>query len=95
MTPTTMMKWITGSLELFLGIPILGGSIIIGLSWSPLFVMLILHIITLILASRSVANRHGSILGIVTSCLAWIPFVGWAMHVVTGIILMIDAAKNK
>ncbi|MBP1970685.1 hypothetical protein J2Z83_002821 [Virgibacillus natechei] len=34
----------------------------------------------------------GSILGIVTSCVAWIPGVGIVMHILSAIFLMINAA---
>ncbi|MBB5174002.1 hypothetical protein [Texcoconibacillus texcoconensis] len=94
MPTSRMMKWITGSFEILLGIPILGATIVIGMYWLPLLFMLALHIVTLILSSRDGVHKHGSILGIVTSCVAWIPFVGMVMHIVTGILLMVDAAQR-
>ncbi|WP_179874505.1 hypothetical protein [Bacillus sp. AFS002410] len=44
------MKWISGGFEALLGIPAIGGSIVIGFGYTPLFIALILHIITLVLA---------------------------------------------
>lgn len=90
-----IMKWITGGLEIFLAIPIVGGAVVIGLAYTPLVIMLALHIVTLVLSSKNGETKYGSIVGIVTSCIAWIPFVGWIMHVVSGILLMVSAAQNK
>ncbi|MDQ0493812.1 hypothetical protein [Paenibacillus brasilensis] len=93
MTPSKTLKWITGGLELFLAIPVLGGLIVVNSAYTVLFFMLIFHIVTLVL---SVTNRepfYGSILGIVTSVVGWIPIVGWLMHLLSGIFLMITAAQ--
>lgn len=96
MKVSTILKWVTGGLEAFLGIPIIGGSIVLAYLWTPLMLMGILHIITLVFSLRDNESKHGSILGIVTSAIAWIPFVGMVMHIITAILLMVDAAKaNK
>ncbi|MBS4208307.1 hypothetical protein [Bacillus sp. FJAT-50079] len=94
MSVSRILKWISGGLEALLGIPILGGLIVIGFLWTPLVIMLILHIVTLILTKRDGGASIGSILGIITSCIAWIPFVGMIMHILTAVFLMIDAAKK-
>lgn len=93
MSASRIMKWITGALEALLGIPVLGATIIVGLLWTPLLVMLVLHIITLVLTQKDGGASTGSILGIVTSCIGWIPFVGMIMHILSAIFLMINAAK--
>jgi hypothetical protein len=95
MGTSTILKWITGGLEAFLGIPILGGAIVIGFGWTPLLVMLVLHIVTLIFSVKEFQNKHGSILGIITSVLAWIPVVGMIMHMISGLLLIIDAYRSK
>lgn len=92
---STTLKWVSGGLEALLGIPILGGTIVMSLLWTPLLLMAILHIVTLIIAIKENEKTHGSILGIVTSVLAWIPFLGMAMHIASAIVLMMDAAKTK
>lgn len=56
--------------------------------------MLVLHIITLVLTKRNNGHSTGSVLGIVTSCVAWIPFVGMVMHILTAIFLMIGAGTK-
>ncbi|MCM3629478.1 hypothetical protein M3194_19245 [Paenibacillus glycanilyticus] len=94
MTGSRILKWISGAFEIFLGIPVLGGLFIISTGYSPLVVMLILHIITLILSAKNNEPKYGSILGIITSVVGWIPFVGMILHIITGILLMVTAAKK-
>ncbi|WP_082804627.1 hypothetical protein [Rossellomorea vietnamensis] len=94
MSTSRILKWTTGAFEAVLGIPLLGASIIIGFLWFPLVIMLVLHITTLLLTIRDKGATTGSILGIVTSCIGWIPFVGMVMHIVSAIFLMINAAKS-
>lgn len=65
---STILKWVSGGLEAFWGIPVLGGTIILSMAWTPLWFMLILHIITLIFSVLEKRSFHGSVLGIITSC---------------------------
>ena len=90
-----ILKWVTGGLEALLGIPVLGGTIIISLLWTPLILMLILHIVGLVISVKANAKKVGHILGIVTSCLGFIPFVGMVLHILSAIFLLIEAAKNE
>lgn len=92
MSVSRILKWITGGLEAFLGIPVIGGAFIVSLLWLPLAVMLVLHIITLVLTKKDGGPAVGSILGIITSCLGWIPVVGMILHILSAIFLMINAA---
>ncbi|KSU81786.1 MULTISPECIES: hypothetical protein [Fictibacillus] len=89
------LKWISGGYEALLGIPFVGGTIVLSFAWTPLALALALHIVTLIFASKEGTAKHGSITGIVTSCIAWIPFVGMIMHIITAILLMVDAYKQE
>ncbi|MFT4414472.1 hypothetical protein ACLM5H_11490 [Fredinandcohnia humi] len=93
MSVSRILKWVSGGLEAILGIPILGGSIVLGFFWVPLGIMLVLHIITLVLTKKDGGATTGSILGIVTSCIGWIPIVGMIMHILSAIFLMLDANK--
>lgn len=95
MSTSKVLKWVTGGLEALLGVPILGAAIVLGFLWIPLLVMLILHITTLVLTKNEGGTITGSVLGIVTSCIAWIPFVGMIMHIISAIFLMMDAAKPE
>ncbi|MNI05287.1 hypothetical protein D3C73_582350 [compost metagenome] len=95
LSSSRILKWITGAFEAVLGIPVLGAAIVIGLLWTPLAIMLVLHIITLVLSSRNNEPIYGSVLGIVTSLLAWIPGVGFVLHILSAIFLMVSAAKKS
>ncbi len=92
MSPSRILKWVTGAFEAFLGIPIIGGAFVVSLLWTPLLVMLVLHIVTLVLTKKEGGPSTGSILGIVTSCVGWIPGVGMVMHILSAIFLMLNAA---
>jgi len=94
MSSSRILKWVTGGFEALLGIPVLGASIILSLAWTPLLLMLIFHIVTLVLTKKQGGAAVGSILGIVTSCVAWIPGVGMIMHILSAIFLMINAAQK-
>ncbi|MEI3607603.1 hypothetical protein SPD48_18125 [Pseudogracilibacillus sp. SE30717A] len=94
MSISRIMKWVSGGLELFLAIPIVGGSIVISTGYIALIIMLGIHITSLVIAINAQTSKVGNIFGIVTSCLAWIPLVGWILHLVTGIILAIDASQR-
>ncbi|WP_341415121.1 hypothetical protein [Paenibacillus filicis] len=82
---------ITALLEAILGIPFIGGTIVISMSYTPLVVMFILHVVTLALALRESGPKIGSLAGIFTSLIAWIPFVGMVMHILTAIILFVSS----
>ncbi|MCZ2259858.1 hypothetical protein [Sporosarcina sp. G11-34] len=93
---TRILKWVTGGLESIIGFPIIGGAIVISLMWTPLLLMLALHIVSLVLSSREQGRKKtGHILGIIASCLGWIPFVGMVMHILTAIFLMMEAGKDE
>ncbi|WP_346426807.1 hypothetical protein [Virgibacillus sp. YIM 98842] len=92
---STILKWVTGGLEAVWAIPIIGGTVIVSLAWTPLVVMLALHIITLIFSINEKRRIHGSVLGIITSVVGWIPVVGWIMHIITAVFLMIDAYQTN
>lgn len=88
------LKWISGSLEAVLGIPIVGGIIIISLVWTPLVVMLAFHIVIVVLSKKVGVKSPGNVLGIVTSAVGWIPLVGMVMHILTATYTMMDAAQR-
>lgn len=92
MSVSRILKWVTGALEAFLAIPFFGGWFIVFLIWTPLAVMLALHIITLVLTKKDNGASVGSVLGIITSCLAWIPIIGMILHILSAIFIMINAA---
>lgn len=87
-----VLKWITGSIELFLGIPIVGGTIILSLAWIPLFVMMAFHVIILIIVLR---NKHafpvGNAIGLGASVLGFIPGLGMVLHLVAAVFIFMEA----
>lgn len=91
MRTSTALKWVSGGLEAFFGIPFVGGAIILSTGWAPLFPMAILHIITLVFCVRDRDGKVGSILGIITSCLGWIPLLGMCLHIITAVVLLVSA----
>lgn len=94
MSSGRVLKWITGGMEAFLGIPLLGGTIVISFLYTPLMILLILHIITLVYCNQEGLDSAPSILGIITSCIAWIPIVGMIMHILTAIFLLSSSYKE-
>lgn len=94
MSSAKTMKWITAGLEGFLAIPIIGGFFVISFGYFPLIIMLALHIVTLVLSNKDRTTGAGSILGIITSIIAWIPFIGWFMHLITAVVLVLEAVKK-
>ncbi|MCM3444620.1 hypothetical protein [Metabacillus halosaccharovorans] len=88
------LKWISGGLEALLGIPIIGGSIVLGFAWTPLLIMLVFHIAVLIIAKNVGVKANGNILGIITSAIGWIPILGMIMHILSAIFILLDAASK-
>ncbi|RKN64312.1 hypothetical protein [Paenibacillus ginsengarvi] len=91
MSLSRLMKFVTGGMEAFLGIPIIGGAFILFTGHTALWVMLALHIVTLLICHKENAGRFGSMVGIATSLLGFIPFVGMIMHIISAIVLLLGA----
>ncbi|WP_376837177.1 hypothetical protein [Bhargavaea ullalensis] len=89
------MRWVTAIGEAFLAVPFIGGIFVMSTGYSALGVMFILHAITLVLAIRDHSAKSGSILGLATSAFAWIPFVGWFLHLVTAVVLVFQAVLSR
>lgn len=95
MKTSTILKWVSGGLEALWGIPVLGGVVILSLVWTPLFIMAALHIVTLVFCVKENTNKAGNILGLITSLIGWIPIVGMVMHIISAIVIMLDAYKSN
>ncbi|WP_147802851.1 hypothetical protein [Alkalicoccus halolimnae] len=93
--PAYQLKRVSGGAEAFLGIPFLGGLFILNFSWIPLFIMLALHLFVLFISGKQGKKKTGSVLGIVTSCIGWLPFIGMVMHIVTAVVLLTEAHKES
>lgn len=94
-TNTKMYKIITACIELFLGIPIVGGAIILANGWWPLTILLGVHILGLVMSSKHNKCKTGHIIGIACNIIGVIPFVGMIMHICTGIVLLIEGITDK
>lgn len=87
-----VLLWITGLAEAMLAIPFVGGSFVLSTGWAALGFMFLLHAVTLFFCFREYSPKSGSILGIITSLVAWIPGIGWLMHLITAAVLLITAS---
>src|SRR5699024_1025002 len=54
MSVSRILKWVTGSFEAILAIPLIGASIVVGSVYIALAVMLILHIFTLVFRNSNI-----------------------------------------
>ncbi len=89
------LLWITGLAEALLAIPFIGGGFVISTGYSALGVMFVLHAITLFFCFREYSPKAGSILGIITSTIAWIPVIGWVFHLITAVVLLLSATFTR
>ncbi|MCB5367057.1 hypothetical protein LIP24_10470 [Collinsella aerofaciens] len=78
-----------------MGIPVLGDTLIVSTLWTPLAIMIALHIVALIITHKAGRKTVGHILGIITSVVGCIPLIGTVMHIVTAVFLMIEVGKNE
>jgi len=91
-----IMKWISGGCEAFLGIPIVGGTIILSLAWIPLFIMMAVHVIIIVIALKSKHDLPtGNIIGIGASVLGFIPGIGMVLHIVAAVFILLEALKTQ
>ena len=90
-----LLKWISAGIEAFLGIPVLGGTIIIATGWAPLGIMFIFHIVLVVFSNKAGEKAAGNIVGIITSVVGFIPVLGMIMHLVTAAIIALEAASQK
>jgi hypothetical protein len=89
------MKLLTGVMEAVLAIPVLGGFLVVASAYWMLVVMCVLHAATLLICVKHHDSYYGSALGIFTSMLAWIPILGWLLHLLTAILLFFSALRSK
>lgn len=95
MSDSGAMKLLTGAIEAILAIPVLGGLIVMASGYRILVVMFILHAVTLFLSVRARESWRGSAAGLAASMLGWIPFLGWALHLATAVLLLMSALRSR
>ncbi len=90
-----LLKWGTFAYEAFLAIPFIGGLFVVANAWVPLGIAFLLHVIAIVvlLKERGPVVGHG--IGVVTSIVAVIPFVGWFMHAITAIVLLVEGVMSS
>ena len=81
------IKLISAIFETILAVPFLGGFFVLMTAWMLLAVGLVLGIVGVIICSKEKTNKSGHILQIITSCIGWIPVIGWLMHLITAVVL--------
>lgn len=77
-----------------MAIPVISWLIVFTTGF-PIFILLLFHTISLIIAVKSKTKVLGNILGLCASILAIVPVLGWLLHVITAIVLLVDVRKNK
>ncbi|WP_019913947.1 hypothetical protein [Paenibacillus sp. HW567] len=90
-----LFKWGTFAYEAFLAIPFLGGAFVVANAWVPLGVAFLLHIVAVVILAGERGHILGNIVGIITSVVALIPVVGWIMHTLTAIILLVEGLADS
>lgn len=63
-------------------------------AWAPLGIAFLLHAVAIIILLRERGPIIGNAVGVVTSVVALIPFVGWVMHAITAIILLVEGLSG-
>lgn len=91
MSRSRILKWVTGALEIVLAVPVVGISIVLGSNYIVLPFMFVFHLITLILTIKDRGAKTGSIVGMVSSCIAWLPIVAIAPHILAAFFLFVNA----
>lgn len=90
-----LFKWGTFAYEAFLALPFIGGAFVVANAWVPLGVAFLLHAIAVVILLRERGPIVGNVAGVVTSVVALIPFVGWIMHAITAIILLVEGISGS
>ncbi|UQZ34522.1 hypothetical protein C2I18_13950 [Paenibacillus sp. PK3_47] len=90
-----LFKWGTFTLEAFMAIPFIGGAFVVSYGWAPLGIAFLLHAAAIVILLRERGPFIGNAIGVVTSVVALIPFVGWFMHAVTALVLLIEGISSS
>ncbi|GAB6618876.1 MULTISPECIES: hypothetical protein [Bacillus] len=89
------LKWTTGISHLLL-IPFcflfLSRFNLYGI---PLFLLIALHITTILLAKKEGMNTHPHYIGIIVTLFAFFPYIELVLHFIAAIFLLLDAASTN
>ncbi len=95
LNPAMIVFLVAASVEAYLAIPVLGGLTVFSSFGTLLIGTLILHIVAYKFAQDEGMSNVAPITGIVTSILAWIPFLGWTLHLITFLAYLFYILKGK
>ncbi|MGY4688577.1 hypothetical protein [Salibacterium sp. K-3] len=91
---SAIAKFITGGYEAMLAIPFIGGTIVVSTGYGALGTAFILHLIAVVIAYVYRTSKAPNIFGMITSVLAWIPVIGWLLHTIAAIWLIVNAVTD-
>lgn len=80
--------------ESLLAVPIIGGMFVISWMWGPLIVSFMLGFAGFVVCAKERRSVFGSVLQMIAGVLGFVPFVGWALHVVAALVLWLSAVRN-
>ncbi|KGE19618.1 hypothetical protein [Paenibacillus wynnii] len=90
-----LLKWGTFAYEAFLALPIIGGLFVLANGWIPLGIAFLLHALAIIVLFKERGPVIGNVVGVVTSIIGFIPIVGWVMHGITALILLVEGISTS
>ena len=90
-----LYKMILGLVELFFAIPFFGGGFIIAHAYSPLILLVVFHAVGIALANGARKTKGIHILGVIGNMAAFIPIVGWLVHLLVGLGLLISGFNDE
>lgn len=76
--------------ELYLAIPLIGGATVLATGYTALTIAFVIHLIVLIFRLFSGRNKTVPIVAMILTLLAWIPVLGWLIHVIIAVLYLID-----
>lgn len=88
------LKWITGISHLILILCYLIQGLV-DLKGIPLLIVITLHIITILLAKKEGINAYANYVGIITTLVAFFPYIAIILHIIAAIFLLLDAASTN
>ncbi|MBY9080021.1 hypothetical protein KIH86_21175 [Paenibacillus sp. HN-1] len=90
-----LFKWGTFAYEAFLALPIIGGAFVVANAWVPLGIAFLLHVVAIAVLYNERGRVAGNVLGVITSIIAFIPIIGWIMHGITALVLLIEGLSGS
>ncbi|MCL6603397.1 MAG: hypothetical protein K6T94_11020 [Paenibacillus sp.] len=90
-----LLKWGSFAYEAFLALPIIGGLFVLSNAWIPLGFAFVLHVAAIVVLLRERGPIIGNVIGVVASIIGFIPFVGWIMHAITAVVLLVEGISTS